>query len=104
MPSEPWDLCLSVATVFQEKWQVDVFSSARIAGFDETFCDVVCTKLFLIQIDGVFNKAEQFFSLAPDCKSKYSRTAHSNNNGYVDLLEERYMNNMNCVQILDRKV
>ena len=48
-----------------------------------------CVLIFFIQIDGMFDKAKQFFSLAPDCKSKYSRTAHSNNNGYVGLLEER---------------
>jgi isopenicillin N synthase-like dioxygenase len=39
-------------------------------------------------IDRVLEEAKQFFSLPQDLKSKYRRTANSNNNGYVALLEE----------------
>ena len=45
----------------------------------------------LPQIDRVLEEAKQFFSLPQDLKSKYRRTANSNNNGYVALLEEKYV-------------
>ena len=44
-----------------------------------------------IQIDRLFGEAERFFSLPRDTKSKYCRTAESQNNGYVTLQEERYI-------------
>ena len=43
----------------------------------------------LPQIDRVFEEAKRFFSLPQDLKSKYRRTANSNNNGYVALLGEK---------------